>query len=373
VKFTDVGEVHLQVSLVRSEGSDLELDFVVKDTGTGISPDRLESIFLPFTQEHDGISRQRGGTGLGLTICRRLVGLMAGGELQVESELGKGSQFFFRLPFRRASLAESRSQHLLKGRRARVLTTGSWCERSLIWSLQRWGIQVVDERDTSEIDFVCFVCPGEQERISPSFLLNRPSGSTRPLVAIDYLGRKNRAEICADLGLAGLAAGPVLCQDFYSLLCQLLCGESGHERSSRDFRIESSKRGSLNILVAEDNRINQKVICSFLKRLGHRFVVAEDGLKAVECAQSQMFDIVLMDVSMPHCDGFEATRRLRQLGHRLPIYALTAHSLDQERSACFNAGMDGFLSKPLQLEKLSELLERVLATREVRELKQVSV
>jgi PAS domain S-box-containing protein len=385
IKFTATGGVAL---IVEPGIWPNEIAFLVRDTGIGIAPEAQERIFREFEQANDGIARSYGGTGLGLSISERIVKRM-GGRIALESKPGAGSTFEVSLPLAASDNNGSKTFTApdLSGQSIMVVSQHG-IEASLIARrLQRWGGQtcmiadievaqaLLPERSWQAILIDHALGMAEIERLGEaarSYATHRIvmfTPSTRqelqPSLASSFTGYLVKPLRAASLAARLTAAPEVIAPDLAAeVLPETL--PSG---------TKAAPASSLSILVAEDNEINALLMRSLLGRLGHRAVITTDGEEALESWQAARsagapYDLVLMDIQMPQLDGIETTRRLRSLeanqpGRRTPILALTANTLVEDRYACFEAGMDGFLIKPLDREKLAEALAGLAASRHI--------
>lgn len=362
VKFTASGSVCLSVAHADLGGGAVEMQFDVRDTGIGIPPDRLNRLFQPFMQVDASTTRHYGGTGLGLAISRRLAELM-GGRIWVDTVEGQGSVFHFTVRLEVASgsdeqgtVAKSRLRH----RRAALAMAAGETRLELATHLRSWGLEV------QTLD------PGALlEGLEPDVLLIdanwAASLSVLPAARVRVAVRDALApaELLDRLRATGLAVLPAPVQ--YSPLYELLVENFSGEPLRLPARLEQTRdetmaqRRPLRILLAEDHSVNQRVALLMLSRLGYRADLASTGVEAVEKAEHRDYDVILMDVQMPEMDGHEATREIRRL---LPaaqqpwIIALTANALAGDRQKCLDAGMNDYLSKPIQGPDLSAALER---------------
>ena len=385
IKFTSAGGVALIVEPGIWPG---EITFLVRDTGIGIAPEARERIFREFEQANDGIARSYGGTGLGLSISERIVKRM-GGRIALESKLGAGSTFEVSVPLaasdgngHKTFVAPDLSGHSV------MLVSPQSVEASLIARrLQRWGGQtclvadiavaeaLLPERSwqailidhalgTAVIEKFCeTACTHAAHRI----VMFTPSSrqELQPSLASAFTGYLVKPLRAASLAARLTATPEVLAPD--------IAGEPLIEAARTE--VKAAPSSGLSILVAEDNEINALLMRSLLARLGHRAVITTNGEEALESWQAARsagapYDLVLMDIQMPQLDGIETTRRIRGLengqpGRQTPILALTANTLVEDRYACFEAGMDGFLIKPLDREKLTEALAGLAASRHI--------
>jgi CheY-like chemotaxis protein len=382
IKFTATGGVAL---IVEPGIWPNEISFLVRDTGIGIAPEAQERIFREFEQADDRIARSYGGTGLGLSISERIVKRM-GGRITLESQLGAGATFEVSVPLRASQVVHpSFDAPDLVGQSV-MLVAPQTIETSLIARrLQRWGGQTCL---VSDADVAHALLP---ERSWHAVLIDRALG----VDAVERLGEAARAhatqrivmftpatrhELTPSAIFTGYLVKPLRAASLAARLAAApevtapdLAGDLSLAMIEPAMpKIEKPAPG-LSILVAEDNEINALLMRSLLTRLGHHSVIAIHGEAALESwlaakSADTPYDLVLMDVQMPRLDGIEVTKRIRadeagQPSRRTPILALTANALVEDRYACFEAGMDGFLIKPLDREKLEEALAGLAAAR----------
>jgi signal transduction histidine kinase/CheY-like chemotaxis protein len=375
VKFTERGEVLVEVS--RTESG---LCVTVRDTGIGILPEGLERLFQSFSQVDASTSRRYGGTGLGLAISRRLVELM-GGQILVESAVGVGTAFTFTVVAPPAPPLRSRS-HLddamsaLAGKRALVVDDSAVSRGSLTQLLSQWGLQVHDTGSPREaLGWVTSGMPldlaildasnAELDAVTLATKLQRLRGAQAlPLLLFTTLGYLE-TDIRDGLFAATLTK-PLKSAQLLDTLVTVIdgAGRPAPRRRGAASPIDSIplERGSLRLLLAEDNAVNKKLMLRLLEQMGYRADVASNGLEAVEAVQRQPYDVVLMDVQMPELDGLDATRHIRALDGAIAqphIVAMTANVMEGDRELCIAAGMDNYISKPIKVEELVQVLERV--------------
>ncbi len=365
VKFTDQGEVTLRVELEHLDERKAGLRFSVIDTGIGIAPEKQELIFTAFSQADSSMSRVYGGTGLGLAICCRLVDMM-GGRIWVESQPGQGSAFRFSVEFERHDEPElgASGQPSLQGCRVLVVDDNATNRRLLEEMLHSWGMRptlaedgpaalqavLTAEREGQGFDLIltdAHMPHMDGFQLIEKLREERPArGSVIMMLTSSSL--KGDSARCRSLGVRAFLTKPINQSELYNVLLESM-GTSVAPRSAPSS--ETYQMPGLSILLAEDNAINQRLALMMLERLGHRVRVASNGQEAVDLHASESFDVVLMDVQMPHMDGIEATAAIREreagTGKRIPIIALTAHALKGDRERCLEAGMDGYLSKPI--------------------------
>jgi len=381
IKFTDEGSVSIDLRASRRAGTRLQLEFSVIDTGIGIAPEMHERVFEAFTQQDGSTSRRYGGTGLGLTICRQLVGLM-GGEIGVDSEPERGSRFWFHIPVTESSLTSGDGgRSLLAGLRVLLAIDDSGERETLEHALREWGLQVT-----------CTNCPTDVERL----LLDAGTADPFEIAIIDEDFRGSNGEglavrvvrepalrelkvITVGSGTSAQAPDPGdLAADLRRPVDTgaLYAAVLGARRQTRreiapGMGIEEPAasgyaRPTAHVLVVEDNTANQRVAAAMLERLGCTCEIVASGEAAVAAAAATDFDAVLMDCNMPVVDGFEATRRIRAAegaGPRVPIVALTATVREGIWSRCLAAGMDDYLAKPIKVATLRGKLEYWLGGR----------
>jgi CheY-like chemotaxis protein/HPt (histidine-containing phosphotransfer) domain-containing protein len=386
VKFTEKGEVVLEIKRIAGEYPRVELQFSVSDTGIGIAAEKHAAIFESFTQADNSMTRKFGGTGLGLTIASQLVGLM-GGRIWVESQPGKGSTFCFTVPFeaRPAAVVETlpaRPLADLRGMRVLVVDDNAMNRRLLQEILTHWQMEPVlveggfaalaalnDARQHNRpfpLVLLDFQMPDMDGFAVAEAIKNRPEFGGSTIMMLSSVGQRGDAARCKELGVAAYLTKPVKQSILLDAIHAALAGPAADIESAQNrplvtrHSLREAQR-SLRILLAEDNAVNRALMINFLKKRGHSVVIAENGRQAVEAHASERFDAVLMDVQMPEVDGFEATAAIRKReaasGLHLPIIALTAHAMTGDRERCLAAGMDFYLTKPVRAAELYEALE----------------
>jgi len=384
IKFTERGEVGVEVGVESPGEEQLQLHFAVRDTGIGIAPEKQRLIFEAFAQADGSTTRTFGGTGLGLTISSRLVEMM-GGQIGMESQLGEGSCFHFRVPVRVAKPAASpqaMERAELAGLRVLVVDDNFTNRRILGEMLARWGMKPV----LAASGGAALARLQESRRSGDSFALlltdsNMPEmdgfafveqirqqvdlGKTT-IMMLTSAGQRGDAARCRELGIAAYLIKPVSQSQLLDTILRVLGtkAEAGEEtRLVPRHSLEQQQR-SLRVLLAEDNAVNQKLESRLMEKRGHRVVVVANGREALETLQKQTFDLVVMDVSMPEMDGFEAAALIRAKetgsGSHLPIIAMTAHAMKGDRERCLAAGMDGYVSKPVRSQELFQAIESLL-------------
>jgi len=402
VKFTEHGTVGLTLTRCpQSEGEANHcLEITVHDTGIGIAAEHQKAIFSAFSQADSQVTRKYGGTGLGLTITKQLVEMM-GGSIRVESIAGQGSRFIFQVWLGKAACPEEvqRQEAELNNQRVLVVDKNAAHLRQLTLLLERMqmrpesvaqGAFVMTRLDQARLagDPYRFVLLDSQMPDIDSFdlaqtLLNEARQNSRPdttrLIMLDASQQRDYAVRCQQLngvagepssGAASLNVVPCLNQPVaLSDLRQAMETTLGANRQTALLGARQNQQSTAaryRILLAEDNPVNQKLAIKQLEKQGHTTQVAENGQLAVDAWQGGDFDLILMDMMMPEMDGLEATRRIRDIeltagqNHRIPIIAMTANAMTGDRERCLEAGMDGYVSKPVKPEALFIEIQRVL-------------
>jgi PAS domain S-box-containing protein len=401
IKFTERGEVVLRIDVASTMDDEIEIHFAVSDTGVGIPAPKRALVFEPFTQVDGSSTRRHGGTGLGLAISRRLVALL-GGRIWVESELGQGSTFHFTARFRRSDVAASPrpvASGRLQGLDVLVVDDNSTSGEIVADVLRHRGLKpvVVGSADAAWTYLEATRLEGRRPSVvvlddampgpDPLGLVERlratPDLQTVGIVVVSGSGSPRGAARARALGAETYLTKPVLEDELVEALEAIVSpgAPAREDRGPRRAVAAASPAGhKLRVLVAEDNTVNQKVASRTLEREGHDVVVVDTGRAALAALEAEAFDLVLMDVQMPEMDGFEATaairaweadvrtglRRPRPGGSfalprrhgRIPIVALTAYALRGDDERCRAAGMDGYVSKPIDPDALSRTLER---------------
>ncbi len=374
VKFTEAGEVIVLVHAEPTGSGCHQLELLVRDTGIGIPPDRMDRLFTSFSQVDASTTRRFGGTGLGLAISKRLVDLM-GGTISVESQQGSGSTFRITLPVTAAEvpspihLQEGAPQ--LAGKRVLVVDDNATNREIVTRHARSWGMEPVAVELPSEA--LALVQAGEPfdvavlDMMMPEMdglalaaeIRSRRSQQELPLLLLTSLGRLPEAEL-AGVFSAQLAK-PLKASQLYNTLLHLLTAAEAREETVEVAADGKQAVSSLRILLAEDNAMNQKVALRLLERLGYSADVVSNGLEALAALERRPYDVVLMDVQMPELDGLDASRRICERWppeSRPHIVAMTANALPEDREACFAAGMNDYVAKPIRREELAAALKR---------------
>ena len=370
IKFTEEGEVVVSVTVYETLSDKVQLRFAVRDTGIGIAPEHVATIFKEFAQADSTMTRRYGGTGLGLAISQRLVRIM-GGDLVVASEVGRGSEFAFLLtfPVESAPIAPVADPATLGGRRMLVVDDNQTNRRILREMLAAEGVKV-DEASTATDGLAALrrakydlaildVQMPDMDGFQLAAAVRADAKLKRTnLLMLTSAGQRGDGERCRALGIRGYLTKPLSRADLIEALGTVLAGPPEQDVVTRHTIAES--RRTLKILLAEDNPVNQQVAVAMLVKRGHDVHVVGNGREAVQSAAERDYDIVLMDIQMPEMDGFEATQAIRASakGKDLPIIALTAHALSGERERCIAKGMTDYLAKPFKAHELFAMVER---------------
>ncbi|MGH3054887.1 MAG: response regulator, partial [Gaiellaceae bacterium] len=375
VKFTDRGEVVVLVDADTTGEGSYRVDLAVRDTGIGIPPDRMDRLFTSFSQVDASTTRRFGGTGLGLAISKRLVDLM-GGTISVESEQKKGSTFRISLPVTAADVPakiplDEGLPHLA-GKRILIVDDNATNREIVTRHARSWGmepvalelpaaaLELIEQGEPFDVAVLDMMMPEMDGLALAGEIRQHRSEAELPLLLLTSLGRLPQAE--SGSVFSAQLSKPLKASQLYNMLLQLLTAGGGGEEEVEAVTDGKRARSSLRILLAEDNAMNQKVALRLLERLGYGADVATNGREAIEALERQPYDVVLMDVQMPELDGLDATR---QICERWPeetrphIVAMTANALPEDREACFAAGMNDYVAKPIRAEELAAALKRV--------------
>jgi len=384
IKFTERGEVVLHCAIESQEAQSIVLHFSIFDTGIGISPDVQERIFAAFIQADNSMTRKYGGTGLGLTISSRLVEMM-GGRIWVESEAGKGSVFHFTVRFEVITARKAQVPGTpvdLIDMPVLVVDDNSTNRRVLHDVLTRWrmlptevesgpgALAVLAHAHNIERPFPLILVDAQMPEMDGFTLIERirksPDFEGSTIMMLSSAGLRGDATRCRELGVAAYLTKPVKQKDLLAAIMSALSAKQQNEETAALITRHTLRESGrpLRILLAEDNPVNQKVALRMLQRAGHVAIVVENGREALTVLASQTFDIVLMDVQMPVMDGLQATAAIRlqekTTGVHLPIIALTAYAMKGDQERCLAAGMDRYLSKPVEAKQLYAAIEALI-------------
>lgn len=379
IKFTEHGEILVELTQHQSiDTRRFELGLKVRDTGIGIPVDDLEKIFTPFTQVDSSSTRMRGGAGLGLSICHKIVNGL-NGNIRVNSEPGQGSCFEVVIPMERdhqqqapvpdATLDQFADTHVLlvddNETNIRMLekTVTAWRLRPTSATSAKAAIEILQRRsaDAFQVALIDAVMPDVD---GVEFLRRAKLACGLPANVVLMMSPSDRQYYEPQLEQfenVRLLEKPISQSKLMDVMVSILHGSEGNHSSAK--KITRTSEHTLSILVAEDTAANQKVIQEILRRRGHKVTIANNGREALQLATETMFDVIVMDMQMPTMDGFQATRMIREFDDprhaKTPIIALTAHAMSGDRAKCFAAGVDEYLTKPIDSNALIQHVEHL--------------
>ncbi|MCK6557187.1 response regulator [Candidatus Binatia bacterium] len=386
IKFTERGEVVVEVARIDAfagaSSDTVQLQFAVRDTGIGIPPDKREDIFCAFEQGDGSTTRKYGGTGLGLTISRRLVEMM-GGRLWVESAVGDGSVFRFTISTLAAASVPCSPAPAERLRELPVLVVddNATNRRILNEMLTRWQMCPTTV-DSGRAALGCLMHAANGGRMFPLVLIDVhmpemdgfelaerikrvPAFATATIMMLSSADLAGEAARCRAVGVEAYLTKPLRQGELLDAMLEVLGRIGLPAGSSLPTAADPAEPRPLRVLLAEDNVVNQRLASRLLERHGHAVVVTSNGREALAALERERFDVVLMDVQMPEMDGFETTAAIREQerwsGVHLPIVAMTAHAMKGDEERCLAAGMDGYVSKPIDASRLFEVMATLTA------------
>ena len=392
IKFTHQGEVALNVHVEFEHADDLTLHFTVSDSGIGIPHEKQKLIFQPFSQADTSTTRKYGGTGLGLTISKRLVELMDG-NIWVESEVGRGTKFHFTARLKKSQKPIQAEiiapPEALRAVKVLVVDDNRTNRRILEGMLKSWDMKTTSVE--SGEDALARLSSAQEEGAPYGLVLTdmhmptmdgfdlverirqRPELSTATIMMLSSAGHRGDGARCQELGVAAYLLKPIRRAELQEAIARVLGSreQKGAVPLVTRYSLQDARDSGnfLRVLVAEDNRVNQRLTTRLLEKRGHRVTMTANGREALEALVKDAYDLVLMDMQMPEMDGFEATAALRKKemrkgdGVHQPVIALTAHAMKGDRERCQAAGVDGYLTKPIRTEELDAILEAYMARR----------
>ncbi len=391
LKFTEKGNIVVKARCVALARDQARLRFSVRDSGIGIPREKIGTLFDSFTQADGSTTRKYGGTGLGLSICKQLTELM-GGEIHADSEPGEGSTFWFELPFQRQAVEKEKSYRLdidLRGRRALVADDNEMVREILGETMRSFGFEVdtaadgeqalgrlhaaAAEGDPYHLVLMDWKMPRMDGIETSRRIRAMPECRDIPIVMITAFGREHERDQGAGIGIDAFLTKPVQQSVLFDTLMRVFrqaSGEQGTERAmlTRKPAPVVGLRGA-RLLLAEDNIINQEVALGILSAEGMSVELANNGREAVDMAGREPYDAVLMDMQMPEMDGYDAARRIREDAALadLPIIAMTAHAMEGDRQKCLDAGMNDYVTKPIDPKQLFDVLGKWVSVEPQRE------
>ncbi len=383
IKFTEHGEVTIAVSVDEIIEKKAMIRFSIKDTGIGIPKDKIEQLFEKFTQADTSTTRKYGGTGLGLAISKQLSGLM-GGDIGIVSEINRGSDFWFTIAFEiqpEAKALKSVPPDLLNDIRVLIVDDNATNRAILTNQLTSWNMRVSEAEgysqaisavnhalvlgDPFQVAIIDMQMPGKSGEELGAFFRRDTTFEKLKLVLLTSVGDRGDAQHFKNIGFDAYLTKPARMDELQGLLVQVLSKDSSVALATRH-SVRESVEGNLGrkarILLAEDNIINQQVALNILKKFGISADAVADGQEAVDALRAIDYDLVLMDVQMPVMDGLEATECIRDpasgvKNHLIPIIALTAGAMKSDRELCYTAGMNDYITKPVDPIVLREKLQ----------------
>jgi len=376
-KFTNKGEINITVKLVSESGNTVVIGFDIADTGIGILDEHKDKIFESFTQADSSTTREFGGTGLGLTISKRIIELM-NGHIKVQSEINKGSTFSFTLELEKSeSIATEKEEKSFDGVKVLVIDDNSTNIKVINYYLADAGCTVinasVDEISSiissrQDIDLIILDSKINNINEIAYTLIMRSNAELKgiPLLLLISMTQKNETIELNENDLIKYTTKPIKRNNFLESVTQALAKEKASiQNNNHIVKTRTPVKGNnfsnnVKILIVEDNNLNQKLIRKILDKQGFTSEIAENGLEAVNAYKANSYDIILMDCQMPIMDGYEATKKIRELevntNKHIPIIAITAHAFRGDADKCINMGMDGYINKPVNVKKLLEVI-----------------
>ena len=388
IKFTPAGDVSVHISVSEERDTQIDLRVEVRDSGPGIPPDKMDRLFKSFSQVDASTTRKHGGTGLGLAISRQLTELL-GGKIGVASRLEGGAVFWFSLHLEKCPTPPESGQTVpedIKGKRILIVDDNKTNRNLFSTYLERWGCvfdtaadgrSALDKLRTAagadqpfDAALIDYMMPGiDGDRLGRRIKAD-PAIRGTALIMLTSRGLRGDGQRMKEIGFAGYLTKPVKRRNLMNCLLQVLCIASAETSDAHPPRlvtrhtIKEDAASSARLLIVEDNPVNQKVALLMLKKLGYRADIAANGKEAVTALERVSYDLVFMDQQMPEMDGLEATRIIRSsadVGNAdVPIIAMTANALKGDKEICLNAGMNDYLSKPVNAEKIKRMLDKWL-------------
>ncbi|HEU5079269.1 MAG TPA: response regulator [Opitutaceae bacterium] len=392
IKFTEAGEVSINISTLSVDDASAVLRVEVSDTGIGMAPEAQQRLFAPFCQADESTTRRFGGTGLGLVISKQIVELMDG-EIGVRSEVGKGSTFWFTVKLARqprgGTVPPLEQLGHLRGKRVLIVDDNATNRRIVRHYLDQHGMNSTDATGGPEAlralraakeagqEFDLVLCDYQMPEMDGMMVCRTihddPAFDQLPLIILTSLDRRVSGTELGACGIAEMLSKPIRRQQLVASVARaLLRPDADAAKTAMQARSEPAQSADifgsaedrsrvLRVLVAEDNVVNQRVTLFQLRKLGHKVEIASDGLEVLEALERSEFDVILMDCQMPEMDGYETTRRIRANSRhaKIRIVAMTANAMKGDREVCLAAGMDDYVSKPTAPADLAAALKRV--------------
>jgi len=384
IKFTKKGEVNVHVSLERETDTEALLRFSVRDTGVGIPSDRMDRLFRSFSQADASTTREFGGTGLGLVICRRLA-VMMGGDINVKSQEGRGSTFWFTANVGKREDCDGVDETIqadIRGKHILVVDDTQSNQKLLLTYLKFWGCeavaasgpkeglqllrQAVEQKKSFDVAILDYMMPELDGQALGRAIMDDADIKNVPLVLLTSWTQRGDAKRAHEAGFAAYLTKPIKYTDLFDCLRTVLGQRSkSDERKERApivtrHTLEEAKKKS-RILLVEDNLVNQKLALILLDKMGYRVDAVVNGKEALKALEKVPYDMVFMDVQMPEMDGYQATKAIRNphsrvRNHHVPIIAMTANAMKGDRERCIEVGMDDYIPKPIKPENLQKAI-----------------
>ncbi len=385
-KFTEDGTITLSIDIEEENDDRIKIHSKIIDTGIGIPKEKLPDVFSPFIQADDSTTRKFGGTGLGLSICKQIANIMEG-NIWAESEIGQGSTFHFTSWLEKASIGEIRqlTPVSLKEKRILVVDDNLSNLEMLVKILEPVGMRpvTVEQGDQTvptlenhaaqdvffDIGIIHVQISGLNGlKLAEQIRSLKTEFSDIPLIALSSTMDRN-AKHCEEAGFNGFISKPFRREKFYQILERLIIrkddqgkkGSATQKKIVTQYSVRESIKYSLRILVAEDNPVNQKLTEMILTKAGYQVDIAKNGLEVIEkyMKNPEYYNLIFMDIQMPELDGIEATRKIRENGYDVvPIIAMSAHTQNEFKKECLDAGMNDFITKPFKRANVFDILEK---------------
>lgn len=382
IKFTHKGEIIVSVNRLQTLGKAIEIEFSVEDTGIGIAKENIENLFISFKQADSSTTRKYGGTGLGLTISKKIVEMM-GSRLEVESTIGKGSKFYFRIILNHGIEKNNKEENFpeLNNKRILFLDDNPKVRKVVSEMLSSWNLtyditssapEALEKLVTSSgnnIKYDILFIDSTLENINLFDAIDVFKNEVNPafqpeMVILTTSNSAINVNKFREFGIRNFLSKPVLHSELKRLLLRIFDPQRVEELEAdkKTPAHSSANAPKISILLAEDQPINRKIVVGLLQKKDWNIIIAENGEEAYEKARQRRFDIILMDVQMPKMDGFESTKLIREyeavLNIHTPIVAMTAHAMKGDKEKCLASGMDYYISKPVDSKELFDIIEQ---------------
>ncbi len=392
IKFTKTGDIIINVSLEKETTTEAKIKFEVTDSGIGISKEGQDRLFQSFSQVDSSVTRKYGGTGLGLAISKQLVEFMKG-EIGVISELGKGSTFWFTAVFEKQETQKPTEVIIpgsIQGKKILYVDDNKLSRQLYTNYLKSWGCRSEEadnahqalellrgarqQNDPYEIAILAKLIPGMNGETLGKAIKEDPEIKNTILIMLTSSGVKGDAARVRKIGFAAYLTKPINKSELFNCLTAVLSSPEINDTSQSEkqlitrFTLEEGKQNKNHILLVEDNAVNQKLALKVLEKGGYRVDIANNGKAAISALKKMEYDVVLMDLQMPEMGGLEATKIIREtmsgiINPQVPIIAMTAHAMTGDKEKCEQAGMDGYVSKPIRKDVLFSEIERQLGSK----------